>query len=524
MVKGEEKVNGERGKVKGCLGTAQRITFHLSPFIVHLICLYSSLLTLNSSLSATVPQKSQDDYYFSIPNATNSVTRTNLLGQVIGQPPAYRSLRREDVAWLREAACERAALAAGSWWTTNSVVRKEVPAFGHFPLSHTNRFSRYTIAREWRNGNLETNVVVGWNWVTNDYGKAYKRPSEATGKDLAKPENLTGIDVFGSLSFGADEYRYISGTNGLLQGAQHIKGGQFPAHTNIVTTVVTNWGGSSWGEGGIEWHYSNVVDVVTMPMTNGTTSVHTNAWRVSLPWETTSVSTNVTQGSVFDLLFDGREAKWDDAPAPAAMRPFPVYSYVTNAYAFLKGKRWLVDATANTNRLRSITYKWRFNHPDYPDEWHVLPDTRTNYTDSVGLHVSSYNEGYEAGNGRLVFPTRFAWDVVHTGGVCRIKSATLYACVDVYADWWTGSSYTNAWGHYVKNVGTASKIETPQGGKVCYEATVDGPSIANDGAAAIGAPTRGSWAAWEDDEADYSVSFFLVYELQPWASLPGWND
>lgn len=483
--------------------------------------IFPAIALCGAALAADVPQKSQADYYFSVPNATNSVTRTNLLGKVIGQPPAYRSLRREDVAWLREAACERAALANGSWWTTNDLGRTERPVFGHFPLSETNRFSRSTIAREWRNGNLETNIVVGWNWVTNAFRPAWPMQGAALGIDLAKP-GQDGVDVFAGLSFGSGADRYLPGTNGLISGSQSVAG-DFPPHTNIVTTVVTNWGGFSFEGGQLVWHSTQHVDVVSMPMTNGTVSVHTNLWSEDLPWpSSTIVRTNVTAGSAWDLLFDGREATWDDAPAPAAMKPFPVYSYVTDCYGFLGRKRWLADWTANTNVLRSIVHKWDIS----TDGFVLRPDTGTNDTASVGLFVDGgYMDGYEAGNGRLVFPTRFDWDVVHTGGVCRIREATLYASVVVSAHWWdSGGAYTNAWGCHVAKVGTAAKVEVPQGGKVCYEATVDGPSLARAGAAAVGAPVHNAWNEWGNASADYSVSFFLVYELQPWASLPGWND
>ena len=207
------------------------------------------------------------------------------------------------------------------------------------------------------------------------------------------------------------------------------------------------------------------------------------------------------------------------------MRPLAAYSYVTNCHGFLRRKKWLVDETANTNLLRSIVRRWEYDYTD--DAWRMRPDTRTNETSAVGFFVngvviSTTAEGYEAGSGRLVFPTRFDWDVVHTGGVCRIKSATLYAKVEATAHFRSGGSWTNRWGTYVAKVGTAAKVAAPQGGKVCFEATVDGPAIARAGAAAVGAPVRSGWTAWGDEEASYAVGFFLVYEMEPQASLPGW--
>ena len=103
--------------------------------------------------AATVPQDSIGKYFFSSPYSTN------ITGTVIGDPPAYRVPRREDIAWIREAASERAALAQGSWWGTSST-RLE-PDFGRWPLADSNRFARFTAAKEWRGGILETNIVVG---------------------------------------------------------------------------------------------------------------------------------------------------------------------------------------------------------------------------------------------------------------------------------------------------------------------------------------------------------------------------
>ena len=58
--------------------------------MIRIFYIVPALIMFGAS-AATVPQKSQTDYYFSIPNATNSVTRTNLIDQVIGQQPAYRT-------------------------------------------------------------------------------------------------------------------------------------------------------------------------------------------------------------------------------------------------------------------------------------------------------------------------------------------------------------------------------------------------------------------------------------------------
>ena len=179
--------------------------------------------------AATVPQDSAGKYFFSTPYSTN------LVGTVIGDPPAYRTLRREDIAWIREAACERAALAQGTWWGFEQA-RLE-PEFGRWPLSESNRFARFTAAREWRGGILETNIVVGWSLVTNAFGVGVLVARSAA--DDSKPDGR--IDAFAGLSFGSGTGRYLDASSNDFR-AVGTRPGNLPSDTTIVTSVTTNWG------------------------------------------------------------------------------------------------------------------------------------------------------------------------------------------------------------------------------------------------------------------------------------------
>ena len=105
-----------------------------------------SIALCGGILAATVPQRSAADYYFTRPVMTN-----NIVGTVMGDPPAYHLPRSEDVAWLHEAYGERVALAGGepygnSWTGALEEVVGEAPEFGKWPLSETNRFTRWTTA------------------------------------------------------------------------------------------------------------------------------------------------------------------------------------------------------------------------------------------------------------------------------------------------------------------------------------------------------------------------------------------
>lgn len=147
------------------------------------------------------------------------------------------------------------------------------------------------------------------------------------------------------------------------------------------------------------------------------------------------------------------------------MKPFPTYSYITNSYGFLKSKKYLVDEIANTNILKAIVHRWKYDYED--EQWHMRPDTRTNYTSYVGvmlygITVGTTAEGFNGGDGRLVFPTRFDWNVVHTGEVSRIKEATLYAQTDVDINYrGPHGDMTNVYGTCVARVGTATEVSEP---------------------------------------------------------------
>lgn len=463
-----------------------------------------------AAAAATVPQQTLEDYYFSRPDMTN------LTGTVIGDPPAYNVLRREDLAWIYEAAQERQALASRSWRGPGSHIASE-PRFGHWPLSSSNQFSHYVTAHEWRNGHFETNIVVGYVSVTNN----------GTGRDWPRyyQENISLVTAD---TAGSGQKRYIApNTNDFLQGAQTLSGTIFPSHTNVVISIVTNYPSSvGWPP---EDNTTQHVDIVTMPMTNGTVSVHTNKWSENLRQVTTNTVTNVTAGASYDLLFVGRQPQWYDKPCPPVMKWLPRYSYIRECYDYLKDMRYLFDETYNTNGVESIGWDW---HP-YSGPDGTVPEISASSpfypTSSVPVvHVGLW-WGMEptAGSKPMAFPSSFSWEVVHTGGVCRIKSATLYACVSVSVDY---SNYVDhdvdyeVYGHYATRIGKATKAATPNSqGMVVFERNVDVRGLLYDALSAVGGQyidmSTGYW--WGSSVSIVPV-YFLIYEMQPWASLPDW--
>ena len=153
-----------------------------------------------------------------------------------------------DIAWLREAAAERAALQSRSW-SGLSTSRVQVPKLGSFPLSSSNTFSKFTTAKEWVNGNLETNIVVGYNWVTN----------RGSGVDKVRIAPSSSIDISSGLSFGSGFSGYLpADSNVWLQSSQAIGGDNIswnpPGHTNIITNVTTSYPSYYWGDNGFTYN------------------------------------------------------------------------------------------------------------------------------------------------------------------------------------------------------------------------------------------------------------------------------
>lgn len=467
-----------------------------------------------AAFAAAVPQKSIGDYFFSRPNCTN------VTGTVIGEPPAYSTLRREDIAWLREAAAERAALQTRSWRglpTSRVLAPTEI---GSFPLSSSNAFRRITTAKEWANGVLETNIVVGYNYVTN------------MGSGIDKVRKAP-IDIAGALSFGGGFGGYLSTDDAdWLQSSQTVvcEGDDtgiwkyLTAHTNIITNVTTSY--PSYYRDDNNNYVDNTtqhVEIITMPMTNGTVSAWTNSWRVPLPRVEALVTTNVLEWNRHDMLFTGREPKTYDIARPDAFAGIPRYSTVTNWYGWLRGMRRLADEVFVTNTIKRYYASWYADEFDdgYPTE---------NYSGGGGIGITGgrsegvggfgHGEWPDSGVHTMYFKSRFTWQLVTTGGVNRIEAATLYVVIDGsyrYVD-------SSGSGFFAKKIGSAAQAGTPStDGYVVFSAPVDSMSLCREAASAMGLGYFPSMDG-KDYCNDFHLNFkyYLVFDTAPWASLPDW--
>ena len=286
--------------------------------------------------AATVPQRSADDYHFSRPNAPS-----NIVGVVMGDPPAYHLPRSEDVAWLREAWAERVALAGGSpfgnWWTgTLAQVVEEVPRFGRWPLAETNRFSAWVAASETTaGGGVATNVVVGYNWATNS-GAGVDGPT------------IRGVSPYAGL-----EARLVANT-------ERLDNGYLSPTDAVYVAQATAWGADARMETNVAvrtvWldAWTNATSYVVMQMTNGTVSVVTNSWRAYAPTSTVIVVTNIYRvGTPLGIpsIFTNGVTHGLERPLPPPMQGLLSAAAITNHYASLKAARRLAKYAATTNAL-----------------------------------------------------------------------------------------------------------------------------------------------------------------------------
>ncbi len=466
--------------------------------------------SLLSAFAVTVPQSSIDKYYFSRPNCTN------VTGTVIGQPPAYSTLRREDIAWLREAAAERAALQSRTWNGLSSS-RVYTPVLGSFPLSQTNRFYRYVTAKEWINNELQTNIVVGFNYVTN------------MGSGIDKVRSAS-IDIASSLSFGSGFSGYLSPNDAdWLQSSQAIGGETFsfylPGHTNIITNVTTSYPSYYWGDNGYTDNTTQCVEVITMRMTNGTVSAWTNKWTVPLPLVETRATTNISWGYSYDLLFSGKQIVTYDAPKPEPFSGIPRYSTVTNWYGYLRGMSRLAEVVSATNNVKCYTADWYGDEWEYggPREYDGHPETMYVSGGYAGVGGGwGYGQWPASGGHTMYFQSGFKWPLVTTGGVNRIRSATLYVVIDGSSDDWEHRET----GYFAKNLGSATQAGTPSPyGYVIFSASVNHMALFREAASALGFSYFPSMDGKDYcDDFSLSMNYYLVYDLAPLASLPGWNN
>lgn len=512
---------------------------------------------------ASVPQTAADQYVFSRPNLPS-----NIVGVVMGDPPAYSIPRSEDVAWLREAYAERATLAGDGGWTGLQEVVTLEPRFGSWPLSASNQFERWVTATSLQaDGSVATNIIVGYIAATNrGNGVDTARISSVDLGYNLPIDLLANTDGLATGFLETDDSAYISGAKAWLLPPPDV------TLTNIASETV--WV-PSW---------TNCTNVVTMAMTNGTVSVFTNVWTVFAPTSVVVYVTNETAavdegvGALFtNFVVHGHARSY-----PGPLRGELATAQITNHYAFLKDCRRLAREAYVTNAgLVSVFGVWDAES----DPQYVVVTNGTAATPFVRRRALSYNAAgytntidYSQGRpitnwmywsrsgGEQVFNKALEgdWQLCVVGnlsgaavlpqGVPTIARARLFAFVDGSFEedsvaWGGNANHYREWRTNLvwRAVVPLGDVALASDSRAVSFLTSLGQALLSAGWDAFGAaseslPTTDSWtpgvrfalppathdlSSQTTTEMIFEASFswmFLLIDFAPRASLTDWND
>lgn len=352
-----------------------------------------------AAFAAAVPQTSADKYYFSVPRHPGGIK-----GVVMGDPPAYRVMRSEDIDWLAEAEEERNALRSGRELNFPS---NRVAEFGQWPLSATNGAAGWTTAlyRDSATDTVRTNIVARYTYSDNEFpntlARIYRPPkvslvpwSSADGKNSYRSgEGVELLQHRPAVFLDPDPEKWSTYT----AVATNDTSVSFPAVTEVQTVTTTNWTGRYWD--GVKWQVSVKTNVsyVTMALTNGTESVHTNMWTEILPHVETAVSTNFLRKSMLGMMFkSGLVELYDPVNDEPSGGPFRT-SAVTANYGPLRGATVFAAECVNltTNTITQIARSWSISTPpgdDYDDTTNTTYDT----TSWPVKHMSATTETFKS--------------------------------------------------------------------------------------------------------------------------------
>ena len=508
-------------------------------------------LLFSAAHAATATPAAATNYLFSTPHHPEAIR-----GLVMGSPPAYYVVRSEDFDWLNEALRERLAYMDGDLPDgTNTTLAAE---FGKWDLAETNRFHRWTTAVD---ATGVTNVVIGYHIVTNT-----PPTSGSPGATIYNSSWLIG-DAAAQLwnPAGNPYYGYLDPDVPLATGAHAHSLNQ--AWTNIYTIAsYTN-------------ALTNAFSTITIPMTNGTVSVHTNQWHGYLQLPCEIVYTNVTYATTVDFCqtasgpFPGyTNAQPIASYGPRNLTRFAVPSIISNDYVALRGAVRLADrinsptnapARSTSRRHSSGVSYTNSQYSSYAD---IAPSAWTNDYASVSTDLSAsdwlsyslelshsewetsviYEDGgmtkSEAVTARsisrqerdrvldtAVLRTRFHSGLAAIGGTTRIEAEAMYA--DVYF-YYRNYCLTNNDDSVEISTNVILRLASPtldvSGHKATVKVVLDSRAACEAAAQAAGVPAppsvldgdpgenRGeSWRIMQHE-------FVIFYRISPSSKLDGW--
>lgn len=510
----------------------------------------------------TVPQDAPEKYIFTRPSHPDGI-----LGKVMDPAAPYRMMRSEDIDWLKEAAAERTALLLGTF-STNAWTQT-VAEFGKWPLSPnaTDGYSAIETAVFFENDRPVTNVVARYRTATNTLGHTMAkihRPSVNFDFLYGSIWIVTSHDVESRKRGETECYieDVVSPTSAEEEWTYTYPDGEttydkvFPTVTNIYTEITTNWTGRYLDPVTHQWKdsYRTNISYLTMAMTNGTTSVHTNIWTQIEPREERHTVTNIYPFSWPGLLFkDGIVEPYAPSNRPVANRLY-MLSFVTNCMEVLRGCKLMTrynvgNITTASDRVSHYTggQSWSFYRDDSESTntesvavasngWYLAAEIYTGaWRDDIRGVGSRTRYGPASAMEFNVNP-RITHTLLTTGGVMRVESIDVYLGTSVqhtraWNDYTAGTSGSES--HTVRAVflaGTATYKAKDDEGNSVFSFSVQPLNVVEQAIAASGiAFPGGAWYPTLQDEytsESYSASLggpaMLVIHVKPWTRLQGW--
>lgn len=488
--------------------------------------------------AASVTPSSATNYIFTTPLFPASIR-----GEVMGNPPAYYDVRGEDIDWMFEAFEERTALINGAMPARSPHLE---PSFGEWDLSATNTFFRWATAV---NASGVTNVVVGYNRVTNAPQSSLERQDITLYYDA-----FTLSTLYRGLGYGTGESgyrsRFLDGDAELSESARAAyDSSNVPSFTNVTFSV--------------GWTSSAVTNLstISMPMTNGTTSVFTNRWIATYLHPVTNAVTNVVEACPLDFCHTstGPFPGFPNVPELDEALRRPRRNGVTaQLYAALRAAVRLADTPGITNEAEYVSQnRWTYHEKDGSVTDHPFAGTtNTSSTASYSLTADNTIWTYEWNEDKgdydvfyrvwvyekktfpyqSIAPTRFQSVLVTTGGVSRVAIKAAFAVVNFsYEKFHTEGPVTSQ--HYVTDVSINKICVVPLSThsidlshpNALARVQLDAKALCVSAASAAGAPAvpanSEGYTPPADERHDWSAEcseIVIVYTINPSSKFDSW--
>lgn len=440
--------------------------------------------------AAIVTPAASTNYYFSSP-----LRPAHIRGEVMGVPPAYYVPRSEDVDWLAEACAERSALSTGSLPGGTSTVL--VPEFGRWSMSETNRYYKWVTAVD---AEGVTNVVVGYNLVTN-----------------SPPSSGAGTRIYDTSLPGLMGTVWLDGDVQLLADCRAVSDDTLNQYFTNVTYSQT-----------YAVVATNAFSAISMPMTNGTVSVHTNEWTANMTVPGgLQPHTNVYAAAIVDFCQADPSRRFpgafDGIPELPSVNNLPALDVYSNIYTRLRRTVRLSEGVMGSQvggyQIVNEYYNW---------DGTIYTNECTSSSPYFQMSVGSSNERWYAKPFTSQLTTKFQSGLVTTGGVERVTIEAAYrvAAVQYVRSPTASGGYTNIYVTVIRRVSIPEHL-TLSGTHATVSILEDSLTQAQEDidAAGNGIPSLPDLSDTSLDAETFVYQkphYVLIYRIHPTSKFTDW--